>query len=76
MRYNDRSVLENYHVAHGFAAMKNKDFNILENFGKEDYKKMRESIITAVLATDMAKHYENLTKFNMQADKSTAPPLA
>ena len=70
MRYNDRSVLENYHLAHGFAAMKGKEFNVLENFEKEDYKKMRESIITAVLATDMAKHFENLIKFNMQADKS------
>ena len=57
-------------MAHGFAAMKGKEFNVLENFEKEDYKKMRESIITAVLATDMAKHFENLIKFNMQADKS------
>jgi mRNA deadenylase 3'-5' endonuclease subunit Ccr4 len=38
IRYNDRSVLENYHIASAFEMMAKKDQNIFENLDFEEYK--------------------------------------
>lgn len=38
LRYNDRSVLENYHVASAFELMLKKDQNIFGNLEFEEYK--------------------------------------
>jgi hypothetical protein len=48
-------VLENFHLASSFEIM--QEINILENFTKKEAKHIREIIIKAVLATDMAKHH-------------------
>ena len=56
--YNDKAVLENYHVSASFKLM-NSDLslNIFAGLSKENYKKMRESIVGIVLSTDMAGHF-------------------
>ena len=57
IRYNDQSVLENYHVSEGFNIMfKKKNCNILESLPNDDYKICRKRIIQCVLATDMTQH--------------------
>jgi hypothetical protein len=57
IRYNDQSVLENYHASEGFNIIfKKKDCNILENLPNDDYKICRKRIIQCVLATDMTQH--------------------
>ena len=38
LRYNDRSVLENYHVASAFELMLKKDQNIFANLEFEEHK--------------------------------------
>jgi calcium/calmodulin-dependent 3',5'-cyclic nucleotide phosphodiesterase len=38
MLYNDRSVLENYHLSASFALMQKDEHNILANLTKEEYK--------------------------------------
>ncbi|DAZ99654.1 TPA: hypothetical protein N0F65_001891 [Lagenidium giganteum] len=63
LRYNDHAVLENYHVAQSFLVMKNPDFNVLGKLANEDFKYAREMIIQMVLATDMAKHFEDVALF-------------
>jgi CheY-like chemotaxis protein/HPt (histidine-containing phosphotransfer) domain-containing protein len=61
--YNDISVLENHHCCIAFRILREKDCNIVENLDPEDYKEFRKTAITTILATDMAQHFEILTKF-------------
>lgn len=52
--YNDKSVLENYHVAEGFRIM--NSFNILAKLDDDQYKKFRKRVVEGVLSTDMVSH--------------------
>jgi CheY-like chemotaxis protein/HPt (histidine-containing phosphotransfer) domain-containing protein len=61
--YNDLSVLENYHCARAFQIMMEEQYNFLSQLSADDYKELRKSIISLVLATDMSQHFELLTKF-------------
>ncbi|CAI5736282.1 unnamed protein product [Peronospora destructor] len=63
LRYNDNAVLENYHVAQSFLVMKNADRNVLGQLAPDDFKYARDMIIQMVLATDMAKHFEDVALF-------------
>lgn len=59
-----RSVLESHHSALAFKlTMTNEKVNIFHNLNKDSYKEMRRSIIDMVLATEMTKHFEHLSKF-------------
>ncbi|GIY52704.1 hypothetical protein CDAR_280472 [Caerostris darwini] len=62
--YNDLSVLESHHAALAFKlTISNEKVNIFQNLNKDSYKEMRRSIIDMVLATEMTKHFEHLSKF-------------
>lgn len=61
--YNDISVLESHHASMTFRVLKNPDCNILENLSEEQLKELRRSVISLVLATDMANHFEYFSKF-------------
>lgn len=63
LRYNDHAVLENFHVAQSFLVMKNPELNVLGKLSPEDFKYAREMTIQMVLATDMAKHFEDVALF-------------
>ena len=63
IQYNDKSVLENFHVATAFAYTADASMNIFSNFSREDYKTMRNKLIAMVLATDFSHHFTALTKF-------------
>ncbi|RMX66110.1 hypothetical protein DD238_001154 [Peronospora effusa] len=63
LRYNDNAVLENYHVAQSFLVMKNSNLNVLGQLPPDDFKYARDMIIQMVLATDMAKHFEDVALF-------------
>ncbi|OQV21292.1 Calcium/calmodulin-dependent 3',5'-cyclic nucleotide phosphodiesterase 1C [Hypsibius exemplaris] len=65
MLYNDRSVLENYHLSASFALMLKDEHNILANLTKEEYKEFRSLVIDMVLATDMSIHFQQIK--NMKA---------
>ena len=57
VRYNDQSVLENFHVSEGFnIILKKNGCNIFESMSNDDYKFCRKRIIQCVLATDMTLH--------------------
>ncbi|XP_038076096.1 high affinity cGMP-specific 3',5'-cyclic phosphodiesterase 9A-like [Patiria miniata] len=63
LRYNDISPLENHHCSVAFQILEKPHCNIFKNMGHERYKRVREGMISCILATDMAKHSEILNKF-------------
>lgn len=54
--YNDKSVLENYHVSEAFKIMRNPECNILEGMELYEYRRVRKRMIEAILSTDMINH--------------------
>jgi hypothetical protein len=68
MRYNDISVLENYHLAQSFKVLLKDEFNILKNFTPEEYRIFRRRMIEGILATDMANHQKVLSSTKAKAD--------
>ena len=69
--YNDRSVLENHHVAEAFELMRNKDFDIFQTLSEEQYKDVRETMIQMILATDMALHATILGRFKTRIESES-----
>ncbi|KAJ3215732.1 hypothetical protein HDU67_010370 [Dinochytrium kinnereticum] len=64
MLYNDRSVLENHHVASAFQILVSPECNFLAHLPKDDYKQIREIVIELVLATDLqTQHFLILSMF-------------
>ncbi|KAL1429882.1 hypothetical protein MTO96_015388 [Rhipicephalus appendiculatus] len=62
--YNDRSVLEFHHAALGFKlTLSDEKVNVFQNMERDVYRTVRASIIDMVLATEMTKHFEHLSKF-------------
>lgn len=62
--YNDRSVLETHHAAFGFKlTLSDEKVNLFQNMERDVYRSVRASIIDMVLATEMTKHFEHLSKF-------------
>ncbi|KAI9092119.1 hypothetical protein DFS34DRAFT_584116, partial [Phlyctochytrium arcticum] len=68
--YNDRSVLENHHLATAFSIMLREETDILSSLSVEDSRKVREQIIDMVLATDMAGHFTTLAIFKNKVSAS------
>jgi hypothetical protein len=62
IRYNDKSVLENYHIANIFKLIKKDEYNIFKPFRPEEYRIMRRRIVEGILATDMKKHQKVIGK--------------
>mmetsp|Transcript_48231 Transcript_48231/g.73421 ORF Transcript_48231/g.73421 Transcript_48231/m.73421 type:complete len:81 (+) Transcript_48231:91-333(+) len=62
IRYNDKSVLENFHVASAYNLTKEDNLNIFNRFSRDEYFKIRDRIIAMVLATDMSSHFSDLAK--------------
>jgi hypothetical protein len=58
IRYNDISVLENFHAATAFKVMQQERCEILAAFSREEHAAVRRIMIHTVLATDLAKHRE------------------
>lgn len=62
LKYNDKSVLENHHVSASFYILQSDKNNICSSFNRDEYKQIRERIISMVLSTDMAHHFSHLAK--------------
>merc|ERR1712023_4088 len=78
MRYNDKSVLENMHVAFAYSVMaEDEAMNILSKVQKSSWEKVRTNVISLVLATDMSFHFAKLGKLKSRIaatqDKDTFP---
>lgn len=60
IRYNDASVLENYHVSETFKTLLKEENNIMKNFSPEEYRIARRRIIECIIATDMTFHAKHI----------------
>ncbi|KAK3261137.1 hypothetical protein CYMTET_29944 [Cymbomonas tetramitiformis] len=69
VRYNDRSVLENHHVACAFTILSQSGCNWLHN-SKVNNAKFRDILIDMVLATDMKRHTKLMSHFQVQIECS------
>jgi hypothetical protein len=63
LRYNDQSVLEQYHSASIFEIFSQPEYDILSPISSEQRLHIREIVTSMILATDMAFHFEWLSKF-------------
>ena len=63
IQYNDKSPLENHHIAASFSIIEMEEYSIFKNLDKDDYKAVRKLMIDLVLATDAANHFSDLAKF-------------
>ncbi|XP_041464476.1 high affinity cAMP-specific and IBMX-insensitive 3',5'-cyclic phosphodiesterase 8B-like isoform X2 [Lytechinus variegatus] len=62
--YNDTAVLESHHSALAFQLTTKEDrCNIFKELDRDDFRALRHSIIDMILATEMTKHFEHLSKF-------------
>jgi hypothetical protein len=62
VQYNDRSPLENHHVAATFSIMEKEGFNIFSKLNSDDFKTVRKMMIELILATDASLHFGDLAK--------------
>ena len=61
LQYNDRNVLESYHIASVFLLMQSKpECNLFQHMDAATYRKARKLLIDLVLATDLASHFDIL----------------
>jgi hypothetical protein len=60
LRYNDASVLENFHVAETFKILQIEENNLLCRLKPEEWRLVRKRMIDCILSTDMANHAKNL----------------
>jgi hypothetical protein len=69
LRYNDISVLENHHASSLFKILEIKSCRILTFFDETEQKALRKVMISAILATDMAKHTQIMTNFESSIEE-------
>ncbi|KAF4672475.1 Calcium/calmodulin-dependent 3',5'-cyclic nucleotide phosphodiesterase 1B [Perkinsus chesapeaki] len=63
LRYNDRSVMENYHAATTFALLKeSEDWDISRGLSRSELKRFRSQIVTLILSTDIGTQRKLLDK--------------
>ncbi|KAJ1568220.1 cAMP-specific 3',5'-cyclic phosphodiesterase 4D [Cladochytrium tenue] len=72
--YNDRSILENHHLASGFAVLSRPEFNFLSHLSSSEYKPFRETVIEMVLATDLSQHFSLISVFKTKLAQNTFNP--
>ncbi|TPX75282.1 hypothetical protein CcCBS67573_g03449 [Chytriomyces confervae] len=61
--YSDSSVNEFHHSAHMFTTTLESESNIFSGFTVEEFEEMRRIVIKLIVATDMGKHFEIMSKF-------------
>ena len=63
IRYNDLSILENHHCATTYTILTRSESNIFCNLTTKQWKDVRNVIVSAVLNTDMARHFNLVANF-------------
>jgi hypothetical protein len=57
LRYNDKSILENYHLAQAFLLLRDESVNVLQGLQGPQLAEFRSLCISLVLVTDMTEHF-------------------
>lgn len=68
IRYMDVSIQESYHAAESFQLMRKPENNFLDALKIEDLITFKKRMMGCILATDMAKHAEDLTSFKLKLE--------
>uniref|UniRef100_G3N765 Phosphodiesterase n=1 Tax=Gasterosteus aculeatus aculeatus TaxID=481459 RepID=G3N765_GASAC len=77
MLYNDRAVLENYHVSAAYRLLQHSDdMNILSNLSKDEWRELRALVVEMVLATDMSCHFQQINGMKSHLQQHEAPDKA
>lgn len=63
IRYNDQSVLENFHVATAWGLTMNEEYDFSAQMPREDTQKIRALTVEMVLKTDVAQHFSQIAQF-------------
>eukprot|EP00927_Polykrikos_kofoidii_P002179 TRINITY_DN10853_c0_g1_i2.p1 TRINITY_DN10853_c0_g1~~TRINITY_DN10853_c0_g1_i2.p1 ORF type:complete len:592 (-),score=78.58 TRINITY_DN10853_c0_g1_i2:27-1802(-) len=75
LTYNDRSVLENFHVASAFKLPSEiPEANIGSTLEKEQRTLLRRGVIDMVMGTDMAHHFARVGDFGKLAEELKRTP--
>eukprot|EP00927_Polykrikos_kofoidii_P022663 TRINITY_DN21094_c0_g1_i1.p1 TRINITY_DN21094_c0_g1~~TRINITY_DN21094_c0_g1_i1.p1 ORF type:complete len:483 (-),score=90.08 TRINITY_DN21094_c0_g1_i1:128-1576(-) len=65
LRYNDKSILENYHASAGFHLfLSDASTNFIADLEKAQQRIFRKECIDLILGTDMSMHFQNLNRFS------------
>ena len=73
--YNDKSVLEQHHAAVAFEILLKEESNIFYSLPPEQNREIRKIMITAIMGTDMSKHYSILTNINARCNDIINNPI-
>jgi hypothetical protein len=74
LRYNDKSILENMHVAIAYGFMfSNPAANLMKHMDVERFNGIRVRTISMVLSTDMSTHFAKLGQLKAQKSGGTFP---
>jgi cAMP-specific phosphodiesterase 4 len=65
LTHNDRSPLENMHCAVIYNLLAQEKYNIFSGLSESQWRESRKLILTVVLGTDMAHHFEQIGKTNV-----------
>ena len=68
--YNDKSVLENHHCSTAFRLMRGNSCGVLSSLSSNDARDIRKAVVAAVLATDMAVHFQMVGEMAQKAPKN------
>jgi len=71
--YNDMAVLENMHIASSFELMKD-DCLFMTDLDAATFRKIRSTMISAVLSTDMSRHFTSLSMFKSKISQTDFKP--
>ena len=74
--YNDKSVLENHHIAASFLVYDVDGNDFLRHVSRDEYKVFRSSVIDCVLATDLSLHFSFVSLFKTKVGISTSQTTA
>ena len=64
--HNDRSPLENMHCTVLYDILRKKESNIFMNLTETQWRQARKIILTSILGTDMAMHFETVSKLQVE----------
>jgi len=76
LRYNDQSVLENFHAASAFTLMNQAECNLIGHLTIAKASAIRKNIIAIVLATDLAKSFDIVGRFRVTFENPETDPTA
>jgi hypothetical protein len=63
LRYNDQHVNEHYHASSAFLVLLRPECNFFAHRSTDEYRKLRNLVISLVLGTDMAQDKKIITSF-------------